>query len=399
MLTAAHQPPTFRATCRATHQPQPPQTCNADTVVRPNSPASYQSAWGDRHPRASQGPQSLLVVVLVRGLGCAAAGGPADRRFRGRRRRGLSRAGALVVVETARLGGSGATLSAEDRGTRCWRSVGACRSAPSSSSPTWWRCCCRGYVGWPAGVPVGLTCSLRFRLSAASPDVVVVQFSAVAHSARRGAVVEHSDLASWCAMTDRAGAGLMMASARDLAAHVGISPGHLARVVLPRLRERGVVAQAGRGRWELAEPHESPVSRLVTVELKTRDRFGALHQAVAHGQGVDRAWVVLDAARVRPEGAARAAVREAYASRGIGLGTLARGRGTVKVLIPPARGGASSFSEYTGRVARAVLAERVFALHLAGTDTGPTWPVFVRSLAPSGHSAAPGQPARMTIEQ
>lgn len=218
------------------------------------------------------------------------------------------------------------------------------------------------------------------------PDVVAVQFKASARRGRRSAVVEHVDMAAWVALTDRAAVGEVVSSARDLAPHVGVSPGYLGRAVLPRLLDRDVVAPAGRGRWVLITPYEIPVSRLVTVELKIRDRFGALHQAASHGQGADRAWVVLDAARLPRHSAAGEALRQAYANRGIGLATLRKGGGTVTVLSRPAPGGVPSFSDFTRRVARAVLAEQVFAFHLAGLNAGPSWPVFGRTL-PTGRPA------------
>lgn len=238
----------------------------------------------------------------------------------------------------------------------------------------------RRLAGWRTG-----EVDVFFEVPAARgvPDVVVVQLKAPERGGRRSAVVEYTDVAAWVALTDRAAAGEAAATARDLAGHLGVTAGHLGRVVLPRLLKRDVVAPAGRGRWLLTVPYEAPVSRLVTIELKTRDRFGALHQALAHGQGADRAWVVLDAAHLPEHGAAGEAVRQAYARRGIGLATLREGRGAVQVLSRPAPGGARSFSDFTGRVARAVLAERVLALHLDGADTGPTWPVFGRVL-PAG---------------
>lgn len=243
----------------------------------------------------------------------------------------------------------------------------------------------RRLAGWRKG-----EVDVFFEVPAARgvPDVVAVQFTASTRRGCRSAVVERADVAAWMALTDRAAAGEVVSSARDLAMHVGVSPGHLGRAVLPRLFVRDVVAPAGRGRWVLIAPYEIPVSRLVTVELKTRDRFGALHQAVAHGQGADRAWVVLDAARLPLHSAAGEAVRQAYASRGIGLATLRRGGGAVTVLSRPAPGGAHSFSDFTRRVARAVLAEQVFALHLAGLNAGPSWPVFGRDL-PTGRPASP----------
>lgn len=220
------------------------------------------------------------------------------------------------------------------------------------------------------------------------PDVVVVEFKSSARDGYRSAVVEQTDVAAWVALSERAATGQVVTAAQDLATHLGLSVGHLGRAVLPRLLERDIVAPAGRGRWRLIVPYEAPISRLVTVELKTKDRFGALHQAVTHGQGADRAWVVLDATRLPAHGRAGDVARETYASRGIGLATLRRGRGALTVLSRPAPGGARSFSGFTRRAARAVLAERVLALHLAGLDAGPTWPVFGRVL-PTGRPGGP----------
>lgn len=246
----------------------------------------------------------------------------------------------------------------------------------------------RRLAGWRKG-----DIDVFFEVPAARgvPDVVAVEFKASARSGFRPAVVEHTDVAAWVALTERATTGQVVTSAQDLATHLGLSVGHLGRAVLRRLLERDVVAPAGRGRWRLTVPYEAPISRLVTVELKTKDRFGALHQAVAHGQGADRAWVVLDAARLPAHGEAGDVARAAYASRGIGLATLRKGGGAMTVLSRPAPGGAGSLSDFTRRVARAVLAERVLALHRAGLDAGPTWPVFGRVL-PTGRPV--GQPSR-----
>jgi len=247
----------------------------------------------------------------------------------------------------------------------------------------------RTLAGWRAG-----SLHIYYEVPALRgvPDLVLARFDdAALDSWTRSPVTEYSQIATLVALAERAEAGVTVSSARDLATHVGLSSGHLGGVVLPRLAEQGLADQSSRGRWLLTKPFVSPVTRLVTVELKRHDRIGALHQATAHGQGADRAWVVLDAVRLRIESPRDRAILEAYESRGVGLATLSQDLGRVRVVARPRRGGAATFSRYVRRVARAVLAERVLDLHLGGGDSGPTWPVFGRTLATrSTHDMALG---------
>lgn len=237
----------------------------------------------------------------------------------------------------------------------------------------------RTLAGWRAG---SLHTYYEVPALRGVPDLVLARFDdAAMNDWTRPAVTEYSHIATLVALAERAEAGLTTSSTRDLASHVGLSPGHLSGVVLPRLAEQGFADQSRRGRWLLTKPFESPITRLVTVELKRHDRVGALHQATAHGQGADRAWVVLDAVRLRMESARDRAILDAYESRGVGLATLSRQLGRVRVVARPCNGGAASFSKYMRRVARAVLAERVLDLQLGGGNSGPTWPVFGRTLA------------------
>lgn len=212
------------------------------------------------------------------------------------------------------------------------------------------------------------------------PDIILTQFTDSAAS-RMQAVTTHGDVATWLAMTDRQIGGAATATAKDLARHVGLSSGHIGSVVLPRLCNLGIVDQVRRGNWRLIQAYETPASRLVTIELKTRDKIGALMQASAHGQGVDFAWVVLDAARLQVNEPAWMDLGRAFSQRGVGVAILRRPRGGLTILSRPSIGGTISFSDFTRRVARALLAERTLGLRLTGSSTGPTWPVFGRDLA------------------
>lgn len=211
-------------------------------------------------------------------------------------------------------------------------------------------------------------------------DIVIVQFDPTVVEARPFAVLHHSDLLVLLAADDHQVGGVDAVAAPDLAKGTGLSPGYVARTCLPRLRDRGMVVNVGRGRWSQVAPYAPPVRTLVTVELKRRCWPSALRQASQHGIGADFAWTVLDATALRPARDPFVVACDAHRQRGVGFATITAG-GRLVLHVPARAGGPLSHRSMAARANRALLSERVFALALEGVTSGPAWPVFGRDLA------------------
>jgi hypothetical protein len=67
-----------------------------------------------------------------------------------------------------------------------------------------------------------------------------------------------------------------------------------AKRILRRLQRRGFVVRSGAGDYTRVAPIKPLVTRVATFEAKLRDWKRALHQARAHLQHVNEAWVVYD---------------------------------------------------------------------------------------------------------
>lgn len=149
-----------------------------------------------------------------------------------------------------------------------------------------------------------------------------------------------------------------------------VTAGHLRRTVLPALIAAGWLSTAaGPAMVVLHQPLEPIASLVVTVEAKKAAWQRAFKQALAHSASADHAFIAMDAVRATAVVEQRAALRR----MGVGVLTVDAVTGQVKVVARPGR---------TAPVLaqRTLLAERAWALHLAGETAGPSWPVFGRTL-------------------
>lgn len=218
-------------------------------------------------------------------------------------------------------------------------------------------------------------------LAAGVPDLVVVAFDATAVQERLAAglapVVEVSAVRTLTALE----AG--MTDLGDVAAAAGLSAAHLRRRVLPGLLHAGWVTPLQNSRVQLLHPFAPVASWAVAVEAKRSAWAQAASQARRMLPAADRVFVALDAARARPAMSNAAHL----ASVGVGLVTVAADPPTdsapVSVISAPrrARPGLPPGHRGTTPAAKALLAERVWDLHLAGRRHGPVHPVFGRDLS------------------
>lgn len=218
-------------------------------------------------------------------------------------------------------------------------------------------------------------------LAAGVPDMVVVAFDAAVIEARKaaglGPVLDVSATRVLAALADGS------SHADHIAATAGMSAAHLRRAVLPPLLEAGWVDGPHAGRVHPLHEFAPLVSWSIAVEAKRSAWAQAVSQAHRMLPAADRVFVALDAAK------AERAVRNAkhLASVGVGLATVdadpAPGGAAVRVVSSPKPGrpGLPRRHRGTRLAAKALLGERVWALHLAGRRTGPTHPVFGRDLA------------------
>jgi hypothetical protein len=167
-------------------------------------------------------------------------------------------------------------------------------------------------------------------------------------------------------------------SIRGLAAKSGVTASHLRRNILPVLFEsRWMQPAEAQGKIKICSKYRCVAELLVTVEAKKANWNRALKQAMRHASGADYAYVALDEARAT---AAKSFASE-FSALGVGLLTAHAGSGLVQAVTHPIK-------QWVDEAARAVLAERIWALKLAGRESGPTFPVFGKDL--SGPSLTDG---------
>ena len=204
-------------------------------------------------------------------------------------------------------------------------------------------------------------------------DLLWVRFSRASLSGRPGADTP-LDLTSIRAL-QALSAGV---PSDGLSAYTGVSTGHLAQTVLPRLLEAGWVERDGRA-WVCPRPYRSPVTGVVAVELKRDDWRTALKQAARHRSAVDQSWVILDARRTK----AAASAEAPFAHAGVGLAALSlcdaadAPSSQLRVVHPP-----SGFGNGPSSAGRAFFGEQCLAMWQRGSRSGPDRQVFGRSLAP-----------------
>jgi hypothetical protein len=199
------------------------------------------------------------------------------------------------------------------------------------------------------------------------PDVVAVRWDHEALADRRarglGPLTEVAHIRVLLALTD---ADLDTAA---LAVRSRISPGHLRRVVLPRLSDLGWVDRAD-DRFRTSVVLRELSASVTTVEAKLADWRRALMQARRHLVSADRCYLALDAAylhRVEPH-------LGPLGATGLGVLSVDSSDATVATVLPaPAHGLAT-------RVQRQYLQERCWALQLAGQPRGWSGHVFGRYL-------------------
>ncbi|MBL0427948.1 hypothetical protein [Ramlibacter alkalitolerans] len=143
------------------------------------------------------------------------------------------------------------------------------------------------------------------------------------------------------------GVGDEIRSRRELAAALGASE-RAAQRVISQLSMAGLAKQAGSS-LNIATVKSPPYDRLIAVEAKISNWQRVLVQAYRNLQFADESWVVLDNAFVRPAVAQVAR----FEAAGVGLASIARGRGLVIHHAAPAYGPMSPSKRWQ---ARAVLA-------------------------------------------
>lgn len=148
-----------------------------------------------------------------------------------------------------------------------------------------------------------------------------------------------------------------------------VTASHLRRSVLPALTAAGWLSTADAASVVLHHTLEPIASLVVTVEAKKAAWQRAFKQALAHSASADRAFIAIDAVRATAVVEQRAALRR----MGVGVLTVDAVTSRVKVVARPRR-------TVPVPAQRTLLAERAWALHLAGETAGPSWPVFGRTL-------------------
>lgn len=149
-----------------------------------------------------------------------------------------------------------------------------------------------------------------------------------------------------------------------------VTAAHLRRSVLPALTAAGWLNTAANGASVVMHhPLEPIASLVVTVEAKKAAWQRAFKQALAHSASADRAFIAMDAMRATAVVEQRGVLRR----MGVGVLTVDAVTGRVTVVARPRQTAPVP-------VQRTLLAERAWALHLAGETAGPSWPVFGRTL-------------------
>ena len=221
-------------------------------------------------------------------------------------------------------------------------------------------------AGWPATI-CEVSCP-----SGGIPDVVAMTVDGESVETRLsrglGPVIDVVDMQVLRALPDVESIPL-----RDLSQAVMVSRGHLRRVVLPRLVKSGWVKLE---KERVTDPqvsarfrHIEVATRIVTVEAKRRDWRQGLHQALRHASSSDMALLAMDAASAKVV----SGYTDEISRLGVGLVTVDALTGSVSTLSRPT-------TSLAAPVMRAVLIERAWALHLAGSTSGPTFTVFGRDL-------------------
>lgn len=162
-------------------------------------------------------------------------------------------------------------------------------------------------------------------------------------------------------------------SVQDIAEFLGADPGHLRRVVLPRLQDAAWINQEKSGIWALNQPYRDPVRRMIAIEAKREGWRRALTQAASHVEFADATYVALDGSRKMDV----PALEGAFSLAGVGLLTVHANHSTVsnpnasqiKRVILPAR-------KRRRNAIRTAVAERVLALHQSGIRSGHVQHVF-----------------------
>lgn len=202
------------------------------------------------------------------------------------------------------------------------------------------------------------------------PDIVVAQFDHQAVQMRLsmglGPVREVTAVRTLRALT---------AGARDLkvlAARADVSTAHMRRLILPRLADLGWVESLGVRDTHVRLVHrfEPLVRWSVSVEAKRAKWREAVAQARRHLSFVNRAYIALDAANIKPA----VDVADNLASFGIGLISVDAATGSAVVIRNPrARRRPEPGPQH-------LVGERLWELHTSGQTSGPVYPVFGRTL-------------------
>jgi len=193
------------------------------------------------------------------------------------------------------------------------------------------------------------------------PDLVFAVFDEeVLEARRRLEVVPITDLVDVAAMIylARCWRRGMSASSQDLSRRTGVSRSYLSSTVLPRLCAGGHARCQGRGGWVATHPFDATVTRLATVEVKIRSWKQAMSQAIRHGLGTDRSWVLL------PSDSAAPALRQvaSFERSKIGLATIGPDGYLQIGYEPPSRADSA--------LHRRVLSERLTKFYMAGRASG-----------------------------
>lgn len=212
------------------------------------------------------------------------------------------------------------------------------------------------------------------------PDLVLARFDDQVIASREDAGLPPVLDATECAVL-RAIAGQRLTS-DEVSAALAMTVKHIARSVLPSLAARGYVSSV-RGSWLCHRSLRPATSGLVAIEAKRTDWRRASHQARRYLNFANEAYIALDATvghRVEPWA-------DRLASTGIGVAT-AGADGSVEVLVR------SGWSKPRTPWHAFLAGERCWDLHRREQPSGPTWPVFGRSLTAAAPPTAAGELVR-----
>lgn len=208
------------------------------------------------------------------------------------------------------------------------------------------------------------------------PDLVLVRFNAGVIDRREADGLGPVTDATECAVLSALRAG--PSTAAETASAVGMTVRHVAGTVLPGLADRGFVS-ATCGVWSCNRGLRAVTDGIVAVEAKRSQWQRASSQARRYCNFANESFVVIDALhrrRVEPWAARLAA-------SGIGV-AVAGVDGSVDVIAR------SGWAQPRARWHALLAGERAWDLHRRNLTSGPTFPVFGRTLTEAAPPTSAG---------